>query len=531
MGDVLEAAGGLIDPWTPAAKPFMMAMHGPHGNDAKNGADAFRSLSGLAQGIKELAGMLPPPKAPGGSKDSNRARIWTILKEFRPDELTLTTARHKGCWICNELTRVGGARLLNEDEEGQATHDEPTRIYSVKKYVRVGKGRMLIEPGAHLKPRRAWTRDTSHEQRTVSKQHPPTDSGHHLRHTAERHPEQRNLHVPFLGEFTREARHLSYEELSTGWKHRTLDASWFCVDCWSEIEHQLKRPGPRGAGTPPGITASSGGRQSFPPARRQVVQMRQLRLLLHRTRHGLAPRQLRLLHGQHTLRAPQIRERMFSQAARPRDTLEKRLVECEGPVQDLLSPTMAKDTQGDHREASHVQARRIEGGLDPEAPVGKQRRQWLAGQFEWLRTGTTRGGEAVRGIGDDTSKFNHPHVARGTRHSNNQFAERYELSLLTIGRYGALAQLESGDVTQNGALTQYGWRSDAIELHPRVAPLSQQTQERGLGSAQLVRRIAGQPQHRPHISAHQNPVKLRSDAIQKWYSDASWLSDAKFMAL
>ena len=195
MGDVLEAAGGMIDPWTPAAKPFMMATHGPHGIDATNDADAFRSLSGLAQGIKELAGMRPLPKAPDGSKDSNRARIWTILKELRPDELTLTTTRHKGCWICNELTRVGGARLLNEDEEGQATHDEPTRIYSVKKYVRVGKGRMLIEPGAHLKPRRAWTRDTSHEQRTVSKQHPPTDSGHHLGHMAERHPEQRNTCV------------------------------------------------------------------------------------------------------------------------------------------------------------------------------------------------------------------------------------------------------------------------------------------------------------------------------------------------
>ena len=33
MGDVLEAAGGLIDPCTPAAKPFMMSMHEPHGID------------------------------------------------------------------------------------------------------------------------------------------------------------------------------------------------------------------------------------------------------------------------------------------------------------------------------------------------------------------------------------------------------------------------------------------------------------------------------------------------------------------
>ena len=42
------------------------------------------------------------------------------------------------------------------------------------------------------------------------------------------------FHGPFQGEFTKEARHLSYEELSTGWKHGTVDASWFCVDCWAD---------------------------------------------------------------------------------------------------------------------------------------------------------------------------------------------------------------------------------------------------------------------------------------------------------
>ena len=104
MGDVPEAAGGLIDPWTPAAKPLMITMHGPHGIDATNDADAFRSLAGLAQGIKELAGMLQLPKAPDGPTDGNRARIWTILKELRPDELTLETTCHKDCWICSEPT-------------------------------------------------------------------------------------------------------------------------------------------------------------------------------------------------------------------------------------------------------------------------------------------------------------------------------------------------------------------------------------------------------------------------------------------
>ena len=56
MGDVLEAAGGLTDPCTQAAKPFMMSMHEPHGIDFTNDADAFRNLQGLAQGTYQRAG-------------------------------------------------------------------------------------------------------------------------------------------------------------------------------------------------------------------------------------------------------------------------------------------------------------------------------------------------------------------------------------------------------------------------------------------------------------------------------------------
>ena len=150
----------------------MMTMHDPHGIDPTNGADALRSLQGLAQGVKELAGMLPPPKAADGSPGDNRTRMWTILKELRPDGLTLEPNRCDGCWICNEITRLGGKRLLNEDGEdmplplvrrrqGRATRDVPVRIFSMKKYVECGRVEMLIAVGAHLKARRAWTRDNS----------------------------------------------------------------------------------------------------------------------------------------------------------------------------------------------------------------------------------------------------------------------------------------------------------------------------------------------------------------------------------
>ena len=169
MGDVLEAAGGLIDPWTPAAKPFMMTMRDTHRIDATNDADALRNLQGPAQGIKELAGMLPPPKASDGSSGDNRARMWTILRELRPDGLTLKPNRCRGCWICNEITKLGGARLLNEDGEGRALRDVPERIYSIKKFVRIGRGvRMRVSSGAHLKPRRAWETRATDSHRAVS---------------------------------------------------------------------------------------------------------------------------------------------------------------------------------------------------------------------------------------------------------------------------------------------------------------------------------------------------------------------------
>ena len=162
MGDVLEAAGGLVDPYTPAAKPFMMSMHEPHGIDMTNDAGAFRNLQGLAQGTKELAAMLPTPKASDRSPGDSRTRTWAIIRELRPDGLTLKPNWCKGCWVCNEITRLGGSRLLNEDGSGPALRDVPERIYSVKKFVKFGRGwRIRVSTGAHLKPRRAWTRDRS----------------------------------------------------------------------------------------------------------------------------------------------------------------------------------------------------------------------------------------------------------------------------------------------------------------------------------------------------------------------------------
>ena len=85
LGDVLEAAGGLLRLYTLAAKPFMASMHKPHQIGHTHAGDAFRSLQAQAQSIKDLSNMIPAPRASDGSPGDNRAGMWAILREINPD--------------------------------------------------------------------------------------------------------------------------------------------------------------------------------------------------------------------------------------------------------------------------------------------------------------------------------------------------------------------------------------------------------------------------------------------------------------
>ena len=143
LGDVLEAAGGLLCPYTPAAKPFMMSTHAAHEIDSTHDGDAFRSLQALAQSIKELASMLPTPRSRDGTPGDNSARMWAILNEIRPDNLVLEQRCYTGCWICGEISRLGCSSLLNEGGQAPALHDVRGRRKrkSVKLPPRLERGR------------------------------------------------------------------------------------------------------------------------------------------------------------------------------------------------------------------------------------------------------------------------------------------------------------------------------------------------------------------------------------------------------
>ena len=95
-----------------------------------------------------MAGMLPTPKAADGSPGDNRACMWAILRERRPDGIALEPRWCKGCWICKEITRLRGSRLLNEDGKAPALRDIPKRIYSTKKFVKFGRaGKIRVSTG------------------------------------------------------------------------------------------------------------------------------------------------------------------------------------------------------------------------------------------------------------------------------------------------------------------------------------------------------------------------------------------------
>ena len=242
LGDVLEAAGGPLCPYTPAAKPFMMSMHAAHEIDSTHDGNAFRSLQTLAQSIKKLANMIPKPRSRDGTPGDNSACIWAILNEIRPDNLVLDQRCHTGRWICGEISRLGGDSLLNEEGPAPAVRDVRgrRRRKSAKFPPKLERGRSRARL-VDLKARKAWARDKSRGRSPtrIMIRTPPIILDTRLHETQNkgtyRCDECEQLYYgPSQGEFIKGARDLTYDDIASGWKHGTIDASWFCVDCWQE---------------------------------------------------------------------------------------------------------------------------------------------------------------------------------------------------------------------------------------------------------------------------------------------------------
>ena len=143
----------------------MKSMHAAHEVDSTHDGDAFRSLQALAQSVKELASVLPTLRAKDGTPGDNSARMWATFNEIRPDNLVLEQRCYAGCWICGEISRLGGSSLLNEEGTAPALRDVRgrRRRKSAKSPPRLerGRSRTFRTRMKDLKARRAWARNRS----------------------------------------------------------------------------------------------------------------------------------------------------------------------------------------------------------------------------------------------------------------------------------------------------------------------------------------------------------------------------------
>ena len=97
LGDILAAAGGVLGPYTPAAKSMMATMHEAHGINQRSDTNALNKLFKIAVGITELSWMLCDPKTPGDTA----VRMFGAIHKLGADAAALNPEDHgSGCWVC-----------------------------------------------------------------------------------------------------------------------------------------------------------------------------------------------------------------------------------------------------------------------------------------------------------------------------------------------------------------------------------------------------------------------------------------------
>ena len=119
LGDILEAAGGVLGPYTPAAKSMTATVHDAHGLNQRSDTNALTKLSKLAVEITELSYMLYNPRDPGDAA----LRMFDVIHKLGADAAALKPEDHGNrCWVCAELRRLDESDLLiTADEERRNT--------------------------------------------------------------------------------------------------------------------------------------------------------------------------------------------------------------------------------------------------------------------------------------------------------------------------------------------------------------------------------------------------------------------------
>ena len=130
LGDIIEAAGGALGPYTPAANSLMASMHTAHGINQRSDTNALIKLSKLAVGVTELTRLLHALDNSDGIDNSGDigVQMFDVLHELRVDGAALEPVHHGDqCWICAEFSRIGGDGLLTTAQQQQPRRKIPTK--------------------------------------------------------------------------------------------------------------------------------------------------------------------------------------------------------------------------------------------------------------------------------------------------------------------------------------------------------------------------------------------------------------------
>ena len=136
---------------------------------------------------------------------------------------------------------LGGEHLLNDEGAAPPTHEvRGRRRKKGGRRPKLERGRSQVKRVV-LKPRRALARGRSRAKSVnrIIVRTPPLILDTRLHDTHNKGTYicddcEQQYHGPFQGEFIEEARDLTYDNIASGWRDGTVDATWFCVDCWGE---------------------------------------------------------------------------------------------------------------------------------------------------------------------------------------------------------------------------------------------------------------------------------------------------------
>ena len=180
LGDILEAAGGVLGPYTPAAKSMMATMHEAHGIDQRSNTNALSKLSKIAVGVTELSCLPYDPSNPGDTA----VRMFDIIRKLGADAAALRPVGHGNrCSVCAELRRIGEDDLLIPADEQRKANRIPTKKKEKTKAPLIGRrGRAVTLKPRTMRKGRADTDDDSHAQKRFNGRQKPSSTPGYMTH-------------------------------------------------------------------------------------------------------------------------------------------------------------------------------------------------------------------------------------------------------------------------------------------------------------------------------------------------------------